>query len=144
MRLFIEGVNARELRFGLAAALGVLSARGVSPFEGAAAWFKIDGGADELTDEEHRAADAWLAAEEAAALMCCGACASAARVVLELGTGPDGELWVGQRPGGLWAWEVLIDQRPDGRLERLAGEADSEAVARAAGAEALEALLVGA
>lgn len=90
------------LRFGLAAALGVLSARGVSPFEGAAAWFRIEG-PGELSAEEHRAADAWLAAEEVAALVCFGACAAEVHVVLELCTGPDGELWVGRRPSGLWA-----------------------------------------
>jgi len=139
MRLFIDGVNTRELRFGLAAALGVLSARGVSPYEGAAAWFKIEG-PGELTAEEHRAADAWLAAEEAAALMCCGACGAQAQVVLELATPPQGELWVGKRPSGSWAWEVLVDQRPDGPLERIAGEADSETGARAAGTVALEAV----
>ena len=139
MRLLIDGVNARELRFGLAAALGVLSARGVSPFEGAAAWFKIEG-VGELTAEELRAADAWLAAEEAAALMCCGACAAEAHIALDLATPPEGELWVGKRPSGCWAWEVLFDQRPDGPLERVAGETDSEADARAAGAEALKAV----
>jgi len=141
MRLFIDGV---ELQFGLAAALGVLVARGVSPFEGAAAWFKIEGEQDDLTDEENRAADAWREAEAAALLVCCGEGAREARADLDLVTGPEGELWVGKRPSGRWAWEaLLVDEGPDSRIKRLAGEAESEAAARVVGGQPLAVLVAG-
>lgn len=117
MKLWIEGVDEHELQFGLAAAQGVLTVRGVSPFEGAAAWFKIEGEREDLSDEEHRAAEAWCDAQDAAAWVCCGQKAHAVRLTLELTTTGDGEIWVGQRPNGHWGWEALIDRRPGGAAQ---------------------------
>lgn len=146
MRLHIDlATPPQTLALALAAATEVLIGAGVTPFEGAAAMFKLEGESEDLTPAEERALDAWEAAESAAILACCGPGMPDLPVHLELAPDPHGELWVIRRPSGRWVWEVLLERAPHGGMGRWISELShldygSEREARDAGQEVLDAV----
>ena len=67
----IKGATEEELFRGLNAAHAVLDAGGASPYEAAAARFKLEGEQENLKYEENRLATLWENANVAAAEACC-------------------------------------------------------------------------
>ena len=71
LHIHVTGATPEELERGVAAAQAAFDAAGVTPYEAAAAYFKMTGEQEELSEQEGRAADAWDEADVAAAQACC-------------------------------------------------------------------------
>jgi len=76
LHLRIKGVSPEDIERGIAAAQAVLNAAGITAYRACAGMFALecwddDGFEGELSEEDSKAASAWLEAEGAAIDACC-------------------------------------------------------------------------